>query len=57
MGVRPVPGIVLEISHLHKAYGQNTVIEDLSLTVREGEVIVIVGPSGCGKSTAFRAEE
>ncbi len=49
-----MPGNVLEISHLHKAYGQNTVIEDLSLTVREGEVIVIVGPSGCGKSTLLR---
>ena len=44
----------MEISHLHKSYEDVTVIEDLSLTVREGEVIVIVGPSGCGKSTLLR---
>ncbi len=45
---------ILEISHLRKEYGNNAVIEDLSLSVREGEVVVIVGPSGCGKSTLLR---
>ena len=46
--------VILEISHLHKAFGDNTVIEDLNLSIHEGEVIVIVGPSGCGKSTLLR---
>ncbi len=46
--------VVLEISHLHKVYENAAVIEDLSLTVHKGEVIVIVGPSGCGKSTLLR---
>ncbi len=46
--------VILEISHLHKAFGDNTVIEDLNLSIHEGEVIVIAGPSGCGKSTLLR---
>ena len=45
---------LLQIEHLTKRYGDKTVLEDLSLTVREGEVLVIVGPSGCGKSTFLR---
>ena len=45
---------VLEISHLEKRYEDLTVLKDISLTVKEGEVIVIVGPSGCGKSTLLR---
>ena len=46
--------VVLEISHLHKEYDKNAVINDLSLNVYEGEVVVIVGSSGCGKSTLLR---
>ena len=45
---------ILSIEHLTKRYGDLTVLEDLSLTVEEGQVIVIVGPSGCGKSTLLR---
>lgn len=45
---------VLEIKHLVKRFGDQTVLKDISLTVHEGEVIVIVGPSGCGKSTLLR---
>ena len=47
-------GELLTIEHLVKRYGEKTVLEDLSLTVNEGEVLVIVGPSGCGKSTLLR---
>lgn len=49
-----MPEVILEISHLHKSFDTNTVVEDLSLSIHEGEVIVIVGPSGCGKSTLLR---
>ena len=45
---------LLTLEHLTKRYGDNTVLEDLSLSVHEGEVVVIVGPSGCGKSTLLR---
>lgn len=45
---------ILRINNLHKAYGENTVLDDISLTVKKGEVVVIVGPSGCGKSTLLR---
>ena len=45
---------LLRIEHLRKEFEGKTVLNDLSLTLREGEVAVIVGPSGCGKSTLLR---
>ena len=49
-----MPEMVLSIEHLTKNYGDLSVLRDISFSVREGEVIVIVGPSGCGKSTLLR---
>ena len=45
---------LLEIKHLTKRFGENSVLEDINITVRKGEVVVILGPSGCGKSTLLR---
>ncbi len=45
---------LLEINHIKKTYGDHMIIDDLSLTVNKGEVVVIIGPSGCGKSTLLR---
>ena len=45
---------ILTVEHLVKGYGENTVLDDISFSVRPGEVIVVVGPSGCGKSTLLR---
>lgn len=45
---------LLKIEHLTKRFEDNTILDDVSLTVHRGEVIVVVGPSGCGKSTMLR---
>lgn len=42
---------VLTISHLQKNYGNISAIKDLSLNLKQGEILSIVGTSGCGKST------
>ncbi|MEO6013699.1 MAG: sn-glycerol-3-phosphate ABC transporter ATP-binding protein UgpC [Devosia sp.] len=44
----------ISLRGVKKAYGQVTVVEELSLSIRDGEFLVIVGPSGCGKSTLLR---
>ena len=45
---------LLKIEHLTKKFEGNIILDDVSLTVHRGEVIVVVGPSGCGKSTMLR---
>ena len=45
----------IQFLNVSKLYGGNTVaVRELTLTVREGEFVVLVGPSGCGKTTALR---
>jgi osmoprotectant transport system ATP-binding protein len=45
---------MIEIEHLGKRYGDNIVVDDVSFTVGEGEIAVVVGTSGAGKSTLLR---
>ncbi|WP_435186390.1 ABC transporter ATP-binding protein [Halobellus sp. EA9] len=45
---------VLELDGLEKSYGTETVVEGLSLSVHEGEILTLLGPSGCGKTTTLR---
>src|SRR5688572_16330943 len=47
-------GPLVVISNVDKHFGQLHVLQDINLTVRKGEVIVILGPSGSGKSTLCR---
>lgn len=42
------------IKHAKKVYGDNVVIPDLSLTMKNGELFTLLGPSGCGKTTLLR---
>ena len=45
---------VIELRHVDKHYGQLHVLKDINLSVKKGEVVVIIGPSGSGKSTLCR---
>ena len=56
---RPKPGApkdrpaVLELRDVSAGYGPNTVLHDISISVRAGEAVAIFGPNGAGKSTLF----
>lgn len=45
---------MLEISHVSYAYDSIQALQDVSLTIDEGEVLCLLGPSGCGKTTLLR---
>jgi multiple sugar transport system ATP-binding protein len=44
----------VEIRNLTKQFGDLTAVDDISLTIEDGEFLTLVGPSGCGKSTMLR---
>ena len=43
---------VIDVEHLHKRYGEKVAVDDVSLTVEEGEIFGILGRNGAGKTTA-----
>lgn len=45
---------ILKINHLKKVFGDNVILKDINLTIKEQEVVVMLGPSGAGKSTLLR---
>jgi ABC-2 type transport system ATP-binding protein len=49
-----IPDITIEVSHLVKSYGSLTAVNDLSFTVKRGEILGLLGPNGAGKSTTMR---
>ena len=45
--------VLLQVEHLHKAYGDHVVLDDVSLEVERGEVIVIIGPSAAENRPSY----
>lgn len=44
---------ILEVSRLHKCYGEKIIIKELSINVEQGEILCLLGPNGAGKSTTI----
>jgi NitT/TauT family transport system ATP-binding protein len=45
---------VVHVDHVTKRFGRLTALQEIDLTIEEGEFISLIGPSGCGKSTLLR---
>src|SRR5262249_17681992 len=45
---------ILQVEKLSKAFGTTSVLQDVSLSVDKGEILIVVGPSGSGKTTLLR---
>ena len=45
---------LINLMHIAKSYGNNVILDDLNLYIRENEFITLLGPSGCGKTTTLR---
>ena len=45
---------IIELNNISKVYGDNTVLEDITLYIKENEFLTLLGPSGCGKTTTLR---
>src|SRR5689334_12289134 len=51
---RPMEKFKIQTEKLNAWFGNNHVLKDLSISIKEQEVTAVIGPSGCGKSTFIR---
>ena len=49
----PAAGMMLRTEGLVKQYGKRTVVNNVSINVRQGEIVGLLGPNGAGKTTSF----
>ena len=47
------PGVLLDLRDVRKSFGGLVAVDDVSFTVRTGEIVALIGPNGAGKSTTF----
>jgi spermidine/putrescine transport system ATP-binding protein len=45
---------LITLEHIYKSYGDQLVLDDLSLMIKENSFVTLLGPSGCGKTTTLR---
>jgi ABC-type branched-subunit amino acid transport system ATPase component len=56
IGIKPLDeSALLRVRNIRAGYGKITILHDINLDVRQGEIVCIIGPNGAGKSTAFKA--
>lgn len=45
---------MIKLEHIYKSFHHTTILNDINLEIKDGEIISIIGPSGSGKSTILR---
>jgi len=50
----PTAPVAIEVQHIFKKFGDFTAVDDISFSVKEGEIFGLLGPNGAGKSTLIR---